>query len=431
MSTEELRQELARIGDRAPVVDVPDGTFGRAQRARRRDRLAVIGAIAVVVAIAGGLVAWLPDRSGPQPADSGGLGVPDVIYSVPGDMLTTTDDLAVGLAAAVLMSDDNLPVVIDAADGTYRALNLPGFGERQRDQGSALSLSPDGRQLAWGWSKTQKVKSPSGVRIVDLMTGEQRSITVPSATGTFVFQIGWSRDSRWLVWWGAESVGVGRRGWGAGDPIAGRIGPVATSSEPLPQPGDDTTALAIGDDGTVVIADLAKLTWWDGEVLETRARSSNWYPAVVTPEDGELLEIRQRGDDIDNFRTDYRLVTAEGSVPAPALAQIALLPLGLLDDAVVVASTLAIGDETRHLSLMDVKAGGTLRDVGVIEGRNATVAVDLMTDAEPTVDRPEPPWVEDDDDGFDGAKVAIVVGILGVLGVLARLWLRRRQANAK
>jgi hypothetical protein len=79
---------------------------------------------------------------------------------------------------------------------------------------------------------------------------------------------------------------------------------------------------------------------------------------------------------------------------------------------------------------VDLDAGGTVRNVGEIEARNVSVAVDLMTDAEPTVDRPEPPWIEAEDGGFDGAKVAIVVGGLGVLGVLIRLWWRRRQAWA-
>jgi hypothetical protein len=432
VSTEELRDELARIGDRAPVVDVADDTFGRAQRARRRDRWAVLGAVAVVLAIAGGLAVWLPDRGEPQPADQGGVGVPSVIHSVPDDALTPTDDLAVGRAAVALMSDQGEhAVVIDAADGTYRALELPGFRSRQRQQG-ALSLSPDGRQLAWGWAQTQKARAPSGVRILDLVTGEQRSITVPGSTGVFVYAFTWSPDSRWLVWDGAESISTDRNGWAAGAWRGGRIGPGSTTSEPLPPPKDEQTYLAVGDDGEVVMANLEEVTWWDGTTTETRRPDSGWYPVVLTPGEGVLLEELERdGALADDYRVDYRLATPDGWVEAPGLNQISMLVLGLLPDHVVVGQTHAPSQDSTSLSLVDLDAGGTVREVGEITAGRVTVAVDLLTGADPTVDRPDPAWLDvEDQGGSNGAQVAIVVGVLGVLALLGRLWWRRRQALA-
>ncbi len=115
---------------------------------------------------------------------------------------------------------------------------------------------------------------------------------------------------------------------------------------------------------------------------------------------------------------------------APALGQISLLPLGLIDGQVVGRTHTPFG-ETTYLSLVDLAAGGTLREVGEIEAQSVTVAVDLLTRTDSTVDRPDPAWVQDQDEegGSDGAKVAIVVGVAGVLALLGRLWWRRRQSS--
>ena len=55
-----LRDELERLGETAPVAVVPDDTWGRAQRTRRRDRALVLAAAAAFVAVVAGGLAWLP-----------------------------------------------------------------------------------------------------------------------------------------------------------------------------------------------------------------------------------------------------------------------------------------------------------------------------------------------------------------------------------
>jgi len=434
VSTKELRDELARIGDRAPMVDVPDDTFPRAQRARRRDRLAAVAAVVVVVGLVGGLAAWLPGRDHLEPTEGGGAGVPSTIWPVSAADLHYSDDLAVGQAAAAFMSTELIPVVISADDGTYQALDLPGFGETQRDQG-AISLSPDGRHLAWGWSRMTDTEDASGVRIVDLVTGQRRSVTIEGAgQGVFVYTFAWSPDSRWLVWDGVESV-PRRNAWAAGPAVAGRIGPRGTSSEPVPRTSEESTALAVGNDGRVLIATADDETWWDGRVLKSNPRSGGWYPTALTPQDGVLLETLERGGDSDDYRIDHRVPTSAGPMSAPALFQLQVVPLGWLDDGTLVATTQRYGDESVVLSLLDLHGQVGYSPVGELNANGPiTVAVDLMTADRPTVERPRPSWL-DQDDGWSRTQLSLTIGpgVVVLLSLLtaARWWWRRRQANAK
>jgi hypothetical protein len=117
--------------------------------------------VGVALVMAAGLVAWSPGRGEVDPAKSGGVGVPDTIHSVPAGALEPTSELAVGRAAAVLMSEDELPVVIDAADGGYTALDLPDFGPTQRGQG-AVSLTPTA--AAWPGAIPRPRRRPAAAR---------------------------------------------------------------------------------------------------------------------------------------------------------------------------------------------------------------------------------------------------------------------------
>ncbi len=68
-----IHDELERIAARAPEVVVPADTWGRAQRARRRQRYGVVAMVAVVVLLAGGLV-WWPTIDDVDPADTDTVG---------------------------------------------------------------------------------------------------------------------------------------------------------------------------------------------------------------------------------------------------------------------------------------------------------------------------------------------------------------------
>ena len=136
-----LRDELHRIGDRAPVAEVAPDTWRRARRARRRDGLLVLASAAAAVALVFGVIGALPSHQAPPIATGDGGAVPSHIWAVPERMAAQDNneqwmrdevesDLAIGRAAAAYVMNDGLPVVIGAFDGSYHLLDLPGFNGR-------------------------------------------------------------------------------------------------------------------------------------------------------------------------------------------------------------------------------------------------------------------------------------------------------------
>lgn len=430
-----LRDELHRIGDTASTANVPDDTWARARRARRRERALVLAGGVAVLAVVAALVIWVPDLSDPQPVGTGRTGVPETIWGVPAGVFTADDassDLTVGRAAVAMTTEDNIPVVIGATDGVYHPLRLPGFGRFDAYQG-VLSLSPDGRQLAWPWSGAPgdaTSQTPTGIRIVDLETGQQRSIPLTGGKGVVVYQILWSPDSSWLVWDGNDAAKWSDRGYSAGPEAAGRVAPGATTSERVPRTDEESTRLAIGNDGTVLIATADDQTLWDGDAQETQSHPSDWYPAALTAEDGVLLQVRVRSPSADEYTIDYRVVTPSGPVPAPDLAQLGLVPQGLLGDGALAAFTAPVSGSVASLSLIDLSDGG-LREVGESDASGqVTVAVDLMSAENPTVERPEPAWL-DIDDGRAATTWLLLGGAVVALVVAAAVVVRRYRRSVR
>lgn len=457
MSTEELRRELARIGDTAPVVEVPADTFSRARRARRRDRALTVGAAVAVVALVAGLATWLPQRSEPEPAGTGEVGVPDVIHAVPAGALKATADLAVGRAAVALTSADGLPVVIDAEDGTYRALDLPGFGSMQDDQGS-LALSPDGRQLAWAWADpTPRGPTPTGVRVVDLVTGRERSVTLTGGQGVFVDRLTWSADSRWLLWTGADAWTWTESAYRRGKVVAGRIGPDATSSEPVPAAHDEMAQYAVSDDGEVATVTTRWVLRWDGDVIvRTRVGSGDDFTGSAVDATGTVpVSASYWRDDVwalrqattDQASTEHRhqlllyTTTASRAYGAaeldvrlpPKLDQHEAAPLGWVDESHFLARTAAagrpLGFNTSDLAIIGVGDDAVYDVVGAVDAHVNVMSFATDLAQTPLVSRPEPAWAHPDE-GWSDAQISIAIG-LGVAAVLAlleagRWWWRRR-----
>jgi hypothetical protein len=138
------------------------------------------------------------------------------VYSVPGHVDGVLGEelradpggatLAVGVTAVAFTTSHHAPVAVSATDGRYHLLDLPGF-DRAADLrfDGTLALSPDGRRLAYTWNKPpgegrDDTYVPSGVRIVDLVTGEVASHQVRKGYGVFSHDLTWSPNGRYLVY---------------------------------------------------------------------------------------------------------------------------------------------------------------------------------------------------------------------------------------
>lgn len=392
-----IHDELERIAARAPEVVVPPGTWGRAQRARRRERYGVLAVVVVLVALAGTL-AWLPTRDdGVDPARSDGLGVPDRLYAVPDRMSQqdtegawaydqVTDDLPeVGVGAAAWYAGWGLVVVVDATRGDYHLLDPPDLLRRSAyDPG--VALSPDGRHLAYAYAvvgpaaKTEPV--PSGVRVVDLTTGEVREIPVAGEEGTAVNQVAWSPDGRWLAFFGTQQSWWTERGMGTSQyldragPVLGRIGPDADLAE-IRRVENPDGVLDIDDTGTVTYG-LNALRTWDGGRTTT---------------------------------------------PSPVRPKVLKVLLGTLPDGTRVRLDAWSNPSSVQLRTTD----GDLRSVIDLDpgvGRPFSLATALLE--QPTVDRPEPDWPTDwEHVAMVGAWVLAGLAALALLVATIRLRARR------
>jgi hypothetical protein len=406
MSTDDLRRELDRISGFAPEVHVAHDTWDRARLSVVRDRVAVAAAGFAVVAIVAAGVTWLPDRLDPPVADSSALGVPDHLYFVPHRMSdrdsddgswlrdeVETDVTGIKVGAAAWLTYTGLPVVVDASDGDYHLLDLPDFAGNNETFARGLgnpvvALAPDGRRLAYGYAVfgpdagTKPI--PSGVRVVDLTTGELREIPVPGEEGTAVSRIEWSPDGSWLAFAGMQQGtwtrdSMGNASGDRGGPVLGRIAPGATEAQVRPVVNDGI-GLTVDDQGTV--------TWFSGRLR-------------VWDDDG----------------------VAGGSDEDPALER----ALGTTPDGAAVRLDEDADGATRGVEL--VSADGTATRVVVIENgvdtSSLSLATDLMSADRPTVDRPEPDWPWSEGRWW----VTIVLGVPGAIALLMGLrWLWRRYA---
>ena len=123
--TSRLRDELHRIGDAAPVADVAPDTWGRARRARTRDRVLAGAAVVAVLALVGGLAACCRraiDAGGrrPRPALPSHLCRSRADRPAGRRLHSTSDvetDLAIGTQAVGYVTAPAVPVVVDAEDG--------------------------------------------------------------------------------------------------------------------------------------------------------------------------------------------------------------------------------------------------------------------------------------------------------------------------
>jgi hypothetical protein len=261
MTTDELRRELDRIAGSAPAIELPGDTWRRARRSVVRDRAAMVVAGAAVVVGVAGVVAWLPDDADP-PVAAGPAGVPARIQNAPTyftgqdlDDLTYSGDietaLDIGRAAVAYATEEGVPVVVDAASGEYHFLALPGFAGIF----AAMELSPDGQHLAYSYADpaAQERNSdpmPTGVRIVDLETGDLRDVPLQGGMGVSVHDVSWSPGGTWLIWAGSRTTDWDSGGVGSsGGSLLGVVAPGAAVSQLVDPVDRQYMAAAVSDEG--------------------------------------------------------------------------------------------------------------------------------------------------------------------------------------
>lgn len=359
-----LHDELERIAGRAPVADVAPDTWRRARRARTRDRALAVCAAAAVVAIIVGAVAWLPDRGGRPPiANSDAAALPTVLHAVPERFADydeeegrwpddiVSDDLAVGTGVAAWVSHKTLPVLVGAADGRYHLLDLPGWTGKLQvvtygggSSQPALALSPDGETLAFSYAEVGPAALtdpvPSGVRMLDLRSGEVSEVPLLGGHGTVVAALSWSADGRTLGWAGHRTGSWTENGYQDSFPVAGTIDP---------------------EGGTVDEVD-------DRDLAE---RAASWRQSALHVADDGTLQT-QPLDDPDKPRDIATLPGGRRLVLAPDPG----------------------GDPTKRSIELDGE-GVTRHGVAVVEDdtmRSLSIAVGLLDPEHPSAARDAPDW---------------------------------------
>ncbi len=456
--SDRLKDQLTRLGETTPELTLPPDLWRRGRRAYRRTQAMLVLAMITVLAgsLAGFGLLWDSARV-PSPADlvppdraptvaapaATTLGVPNRIYAVPwraGDRLQK--DLAVGRTAVAFVTRSGIPVVVDAADGSYSPLQLPGMtpgdaiDRAELTDANWLALSPDGRKLAYGGAGNP-FEGGYEVRVVDLMSGQVTTIDLPNPR-TEVRAVSWSPNSQWLVGFSPRSRGSVSSV--TLDLPAVRVNVGEARADRIPVKAHDR-ALAVTDDGVVVILAGTELRTWTPEKQEaipTPVRVVFGTTAAISSA-GELAV----GSSPVRFSYDYttpRVFALDGEAregftlpkESPSGRTLFYRPLGWLDQtrALFLASTDERGQPevvvaSRSNGYPKAQPPRVMR-VDDRQLASFTIATDLMSDGALTVERAEPDWPTSALFRLELIALAAGAGALGLRWAVTR---RRRLSS--
>ncbi len=284
--THQLREAFRDLAESADHVSeptgAPAGTHDLWRRGRRARRRRVASSVLVAGAVLALLGAVLPVvggqlRTTPAPAsyDEKDLAVPDQIWA-PSSWAPTADaedppgPLAMVASAPRRglwpFSREHQWFGVSAVDQSYSWLDLP--GQAASEEAQAISLSPDGRELAYFLggsppgprkevSRPDMAREPQsdvvGVAVLDLVSGEVARHRVPTRFGLSVTVVdsglAWSADSAWLV---VTYSQYGRTLGSSSFPLTEAWSPDDGAVRTLLEPRWEVERLAPGPAGTVV-----------------------------------------------------------------------------------------------------------------------------------------------------------------------------------
>ena len=446
--TQELRDLMHRVADTAPPVTVDDDTWARARRSRRRELVAApaLAAVLVLGAVTVGLQPdWLPgtSRSAPAAPDAAGAGaVPEHVYAVP-DRLeqrreddtwsTPREDVSVvRRASAGYVSMGGGAVLVSARDGEHHRVELPGFNDRwvgMHEDGPVLAVSPDGREVAYFWRERvpdDGPRVPSGMRVLDLASGEGQEYPLPGGLGVRVSGIGWSPDGGYLVY----RVGVLDRidasgGFSTSDYRLETLDVGAGRRMVLPRKiARVSGAASVANDGTVAVGAGDALFTWSRErdpQVQTQALPADLSGASSWADDGRRVALGSTvpADGVTVASPWRDVVDSQGGTRRQVIQV-----LGWAGRDYVVAVRHPMSWEEATLDLLPVRTGQE-RNVGVIDSGvpldSFTVATDLMSVDRPTVEFAAPEWARDRTWWWVGGGVlALLVGAAALVGLRRR-----------
>lgn len=462
-----LRDLLEREATDAPHVVVTADTWRRGRRRRTLKRggaLLVAATVVAGTALGAGLLVGSDDRALPPAGSVGGLGLPDHLHAPPERMSDTDpefggwmreevlrgDELAVGPAAAAWVTPGGLPVVVDAETGEHHLLDLPDVVSANLEARAfaapdwqPLALSPDGTRLAYGTARFGREGVISGIRVVDLTTGEgEWRRELAGGAGIVVTELSWSPSGTWVGWQGRQT-----REW-TGSSIAGSL-PVAGVVGPGPSGGVEGVtgggAIVARDDGAAYVVtpgEIEILSFCPVDArcpappvpMDWRSVGVDLAPRAALSRDGSTLAL--------STFDGYDLVTVGLFERRPTVGA-----EGMPDDRPWQVSALGWVDEGHVLVLRDDNQGGdgllsivpvdpersTSVDVGVVDSAVGTpsIAIGLVTLDRPTVDRPDPRWPWSKERWAITVAAAFVAVLLLLVLILARHASSRRPSRSQ